>query len=702
MKKDLPAKANILGDLRAEYDHKMLEKAFYESPDYRSLIEAGDRAVIVGRRGAGKSALFYKLRKRWQTALNTKVITIAPEDFETIGLHGTLAPFKHKLNLVRAAAKLGWRYAMIMEIGNEMRQHFKFCQISGIATLINNVKEWANATGTPSIKIQKKLELFLTQEKNPEALVGELANKLQINILAMELGECLNALNQSIYVLIDRLDEGYEADELGIGLIDGFLHASIEVNRTLPNTKAFIFLRDNIFRTIAKYDADYSRQIEGQVIRLHWDEYHLLNLVANRFRAAFSISIESSINVWNEKTCRLLLGREGFQRCLRLTLYRPRDLLVLLNNAFYNAFQHGRDKIFEDDIDHSATEISESRYSDLIKEYQAIFPGIERMTRAFSNQLGQWTGQLAADLLNEVFGAADLKADEAQQFKILGDGDGGIQALYSIGFLGLKDTTSTRFKFCHDGNQTKLEVNTKVDCLIHPCYWRALNIRGAEMNQETLEEVPPAITEIRDEYDIEISSNTPEIRKHRLGQIISAFHNIPEGEAGSAQFEDWCHQAISILFAGGLSNVELKPNGDAIQRRDIVARNQCKTDAWRRIMEDFGSRQVVFEVKNYRDLGPNEYRQMNSYLVKDYGHLGFIISREEDESLRKDKDLGWVKEMYYTNDRVVVKLTGTWLVKYLSKARSPQKHDAADIALNGLVDRYIRNYFSIRHGKGLG
>src|SRR5207249_4012218 len=98
---------------------------------------------------------------------------------------------------------------------------------------------------------------------------------------------CLEALRQVIYVLIDRLDEGYEYNETGIGLVDGFLHASIEINKALPNTKAFIFLRDNIFRTISKHDADYSRQIEGQAIRLHWDEYHLLNLIANRLRTAF-------------------------------------------------------------------------------------------------------------------------------------------------------------------------------------------------------------------------------------------------------------------------------------------------------------------------------------------------------------------------------------------------------------------------------
>ncbi|HEU5124202.1 MAG TPA: hypothetical protein VFW05_09090 [Verrucomicrobiae bacterium] len=289
-----------------------------------------------------------------------------------------------------------------------------------------------------------------------------------------------------------------------------------------------------------------------------------------------------------------------------------------------------------------------------------------------------------------------MSAEEAQHFVILGSPDGYVQALYSIGFLGIKDVGSTRFKFCHDGNQTKLEIHPKAEFLIHPCYWRSLNIRGAELNVEEAEDVPPAITEIRDEFDIEVASQTPEIRKHRIGQIISALSLITEGSAGAQQFEEWCHQAISILFAGGLSNVELKPNRDATQRRDIVARNQGKTDAWQRVLKDYSSRQVIFEVKNYTDLGPSEYRQMNSYLVRDYGEIGFIITRETDESLKKDKDLAWVREIYHEHNRLIVKLTATWLTKYLSKSRSPQKHDAADIALDGLLDRYVRNYLSLR------
>ena len=385
MKASIPSRANVLGDVRAEFDHKMLETAFYESPDYRSLLESADRTVIVGRRGTGKSALFYELKRQWEKSERTKVITIAPEDYETISLQGILSPFKNRINLVRSAAKLAWRYALLLEIGLVLRNHYKFNQIAGTQILLAAVQEWSRSTATVPAKMRAKIEPFLTGEKAPELLIGDLARNLQLTEITAELTICLNELGVSIRILIDRLDEGYESDEVGIGLIDGFLHASIEINNVLPQTKSFMFLRDNIFRTIAKYDADYSRQIEGQVIRLHWDEYHLLNMVANRLRIAFKTTEESSVAVWNKFTSRNICEKSGFRECLRLTLYRPRDLISLLNNAFYHAFQHGRGTIIDEDIAVSAKEISESRYGDLLKEYDAILPGIIRLTCGITN-----------------------------------------------------------------------------------------------------------------------------------------------------------------------------------------------------------------------------------------------------------------------------------------------------------------------------
>lgn len=688
MKTPIPPKANILGDLRAEYDSDMLEKAFYSSPDYRSIIEAGDRAVIVGRRGTGKSALLFRLSRYWENTPGTRVVSVTPEDYETIGMRGVLAKFDVRFNLVRAAAKLLWHYGLSMEVSLALSNHFKFRTLPEISNLAQHLKEWRASSGSVSQKIAKKLDAIVGKDRSADQLVGDLAQQLQLTQLDKELRHALEELGDQIYILIDRLDEGYEPDLLGVGLIDGFVHASIEINRILPSVKAFVLLRDNIFRSISKLDADFSRQIEGQVLRLHWDEYHLFNMITNRVRVALQLSEEQSLEVWDHATCGEIAGREGFRKCLRLTLYRPRDLLVLLNNAFYRAFQHDRRVIAAEDIEASADEISNTRYGDLLKEYETIFPGLERLARAFADKAAEIELRTLRELVDMIFASADLKPEEAQHFAILSTTEASVNALYSVGFLGVRDAITGRFKFCHDGNQSPPELSDGAKLLVHPCYWRALNITDGAVSADVA-------AEIHDEYDIEVSSETPEIRKHRIGQIISALNQIPTGEKGAAQFEQWCHQTIGILFAAGLRNIELKPNKDATQRRDIVARNQEGTPTWKRILTDYDCRQTIFEVKNYAEVGPTEFRQMSSYLCRDYGKLGFIITRDEDEALRKNKELPWVKEIYHEHERIVVKLTANWLAKYLSKARNPQKHDAADIALGGLLDRYARNYLSL-------
>ncbi len=700
MQSSVPSKANILGDVRAEYDHKMLESAFYVSPDFRSLLESGDRTVVVGRRGTGKSALFFRLKKQWEASDFTKVITIAPEDYETISIQGILRPFSSRISLVRAAAKLGWRYVLLLETAKALKSHYKFAQIPGTSTLQAALKAWERSSATVPAKMRIAIEPFLTGSRSPELMIGDLAQNLQLTEITKELTSCLEILNTPVRILIDRLDEGYESDEVGIGLIDGFLHASIEINNALPQTKAFMFLRDNIFRTIAKYDADYSRQIEGQVIRLHWDEYHLLNMVVNRLRVAFDTKEQSSLAVWNKFTCRGLSERSGFRECLRMTLYRPRDLLSLLNNAFYHAFQHNRHEIFEDDIEVSAREISESRYTDLLKEYNTIFPGITRLTDAFKNSTGEWVIADLEDHIARVFSAPDLNSEEAQQFRILGSPESGIQALYSVGLIGIRDEQSGRYRFCHDGSLVKLSTTPKSTFMIHPCFWRALSVKHYELTPEAAEEISSPIIEIRDEYDIEVSSKTPEIRKHRIGQIVASLHSIPQGEAGIVQFEQWCCQTLSILFVAGLSNVELTPSTQNSNQRSIIAHNTGSTEVWRNILERFNSKKVTFVVRNQNEIQRAQYDQVLSFIDPEHGKLAFIITREEDEALRSDRDLAWTKETYLSSSVLIIKLTASWLEKYLSKARNPQKHDAADIALAGLLNRYLKNYLAGVLNKG--
>ncbi|NQT94561.1 MAG: ATP-binding protein [Lentisphaerae bacterium] len=494
----------------------------------------------------------------------------------------------------------------------------------------------------------------------------------------------------SVQVTADRLDEGYEPDPIGVSILTGLVYAFDKLSAALPNTATTVFLRDNIFRAIQLQDPDYSRNIEGDVLRLHWDEYHLFNMICNRIKGVLGVQQEKNLRIWDRATARDLSGMDGFRRCLRLTLYRPRDLMVLLNNAFNHAQSHGRDTIVNEDIEATSREVSCSRLDDLKKEYGGIIPGISRLLGLFAGGSSAFALGDVAALLPRLTDVEDLTPAAGQTFALIQTPEELVHNLYSVGFLGVWRPSASSYVFCHDGKAPDFLVDAESKILIHPCYWIALNLRGEELQISEIEE-------IHDEYDIEVCSETPEIRKRKLGQVIGQLNQIEEGDSDAAKFEEWCLQAIRIVFAAGIVNAELHPNRDRTQRRDVIGRNTGATETWKRILEDHKSRQVVFEAKNFsRDLGPPEYRQMLSYLSGEHGKLGFIINRSSDAALESERELQWVREMYHEHEqRVIIKIPTPLLVSWLSKLRNPQKHDAPDKSLGALLDTYERMYLRL-------
>ena len=226
--------------------------------------------------------------------------------------------------------------------------------------------------------------------------------------------------------------------------------------------------------------------------------------------------------------------------------------------------------------------------------------------------------------------------------------------------------------------------------LIHPCYWMALNLTRNTLNAEEA-------AEIHDEYEVEVFSEAPEIRNRRIGQLHSKLDKIPMGEDGASEFEDWCLRAIRICFSGPLRNFELHSNKNATQRRDVIATNLSERGVWKRVLDDYKARQVVFEVKNKTGISPDDYRQMLSYLHDDYGKIGFIVTRDNEYNLYSGPELEWTRELYNKHRTLIVKLTGSFLASVLSKLRSIQriqKADPSEHQMNKLLDAYTRLYLS--------
>lgn len=427
-----------LGDARAEQDYGRLKDSFYESPDYRTLIESDNKSIVVGRRGVGKSALFLKLADYYKGDNSIEVITFAPEEHEVLAFRPVSRFFGEKFNLIRAGIRLAFRFALMMQVADLLSSRYKYNQSPYAQSLNKHLAAWRGPGGVLR-RLKVRIEQAVGDVDDAHSRIGALADALDISELETALSGVITDMKRSVVILVDRLDEGYEPDIAGVGVVDGFVQAAIDLRDKLNSCRCIVFLRDNIYRAVEHHDQDFSRNLEQSVLRLHWDERGLLNFAANRIRLAGASKAEKSQKVWDSVTTDSLQGEAGFQHCLRLTLFRPRDLLLLLNDAFRNASAKGMYAISLEEIDTSARQISEHRMTDLIKEYSAHLPGLSILVRNFSDGSPSFRFDDACSIAQKVISDNYDDPKITQEFLLCDDASEIIRSLYSVGFIGLKE-----------------------------------------------------------------------------------------------------------------------------------------------------------------------------------------------------------------------------------------------------------------------
>lgn len=236
-------KPNPLGELPAEADHVMLQSAFYETPDYKTLLEHQAYNIVVGRRGVGKSALFYQLSKTWGQTDHLRLVELSPEQHQAVGLRALGKQFGEKFNLIYAGSRIAWRYALLMEATMKIWGHYKFTGFEGEHVLKSHVGKWQQVGRQFAERLRQALRLVLDGKLDPESAIAELPAKLQVDEIQQALFTGLGQTKERVLLLIDRLDEGYEADPLGIGLLAGLVQASFDINTRFNNVKTVLFLR---------------------------------------------------------------------------------------------------------------------------------------------------------------------------------------------------------------------------------------------------------------------------------------------------------------------------------------------------------------------------------------------------------------------------------------------------------------------------
>jgi len=356
-----------------------------------------------------------------------------------------------------------------------------------------------------------------------------------------------------------------------------------------------------------------------------------------------------------------------------------------------NARREGRDAIIDKDVERSAVGISQNRLDDLCKEYDRVLPGIRLFVSSFRGQPAKQSLQSVIAHLQYLTTHSDYADPAARDFALFESGGEMFSALYSIGFIGLQDRVTGSYNFCHDGSTNALvSLDASLETLVHPCYWKALDVSLSSDSDGLL-------IQVHDEYTTTESDQPAQLRLQRLGRFPEELSNIKVGHEGSRQFEVWVQRAVRLLFSGNLTNIELKLNPHApLNQRDIVATNTATSTFWRRVFEDYHSRQVIFECKNHEELTQEDFTQLLDQSTSDYGNFAVAVRRGRHEFLtEKEKDR--TRALFYEHRRLIMIIPDSLLTLCIRKLRTPKKYDYTEYTINKHLDTIVRSVLNMTH-----
>jgi hypothetical protein len=337
-----PAYADVskvdFGRLDAESD-KNLHDYFVDTGAFRRML-AGERHYGIGRKGAGKTAIF----KNAQTAL--KEIKIAPvpivfsdyawENHKAVRELGMTAEDSYRsswLFTFLIAACIVWKRSAVAHVRSQAdevyRQIYKNEEVDALTALFD--------------KLRRIRKLELPKIEGLGSLGGvELDKASEGNQLA----RAANGWNQSLLelakrifyhhpttILVDGLDDGWDASPESKAMLVGALKAAREINlklsvvgRPMP---VVIFLRSDIFRELEFNDKN---KISQDIEWLEWDDASLVEIVAARVSRSLKIPRKEAWGaVFSDQPMRQRASIRSY--LLKRSMRRPRDMVAFATSC---------------------------------------------------------------------------------------------------------------------------------------------------------------------------------------------------------------------------------------------------------------------------------------------------------------------------------------------------------------------------------
>jgi len=301
--KHLIIKSISLGERVAEDERDQLESYFVETDQWEQLY-SGNKDIVFGPKGTGKSALYGLLNKKSEDLLKKGIILATAENIRgaTVFKGIIASPPPSEISFIFL-----WKLYCLALVGKTLRENKIANENSSALTSALSKAQLLpnNATiGTLFRLAQEYLKNLLSAEKSAiehslsidptsgmptvtrrielkDAKIEDRISSIPVDELLAIADQALADADKKIWILFDRLDVAFiESRDLEKNALRALFRAYNDL-RALNNVFLKIFVRDDVWGRISSGGFSEASHII-KTTQIKWDERSLLDLIAKR------------------------------------------------------------------------------------------------------------------------------------------------------------------------------------------------------------------------------------------------------------------------------------------------------------------------------------------------------------------------------------------------------------------------------------
>lgn len=472
-----------LGDAAAENEIKALNTYFVKTPQFQQTRQ-GHARIVIGRKGAGKTALFYGIRSQFSPKGEKVILDLKPEGHQFTRLREiVLAKLSEGLQLHTLTAF--WYYLLLLEItkkviDKEQRVAYQSPALLAKLTELESLyEEQLNAKGDFSERLMTLIDRLVLHfpDKDPESIhTSDITNAIYSTDIGKLNRILLDHLKDfdGVWILFDNIDKGFPPHGLqktDILIIRCLLEATRKLQASMGlrsiECDTTIFIRKDVYDHLVDLTPDRGKETH---VNLDWSDTELIKeLLLKRIRYKVPDLGGSFEEVWSRLFDPHVDGESSFYYLLSRTFLRPRDILNNVRKSIQVAASRGHAKVTQADIFTAETQFSSDMLDELRFEIRDIYPDIPDFVLSFLNVTAPMPESEVYQRLKEA-GVPDNQLVEVKNillwFSFLGihtgeDDSYSYQVLYDASKLAAKSKSK-------DGSDTYYSI--------HPAFSKALTV----------------------------------------------------------------------------------------------------------------------------------------------------------------------------------------------------------------------------------